>query len=71
MLLAFLDVSRKYIFGDGEGKFRVSEIGFGGRALRSVCGFEVWRSRARRLKITSSCISNGDVLIRHLNVVAS
>ena len=71
MLLALLAMSRKDIFVDGEGKLRVSEIGFGGRSLRSGCGFEVRRSRARRLKISSSCISNGDMLIRHMTVAAS
>ena len=71
MLLALLDMSKKDIFGDGEGKLRVSGIGFGGRYLRSGCGFEVWRSRVKRLQIYSSCISSGDVLIRHLTVADS
>ena len=69
--MALLDISSKDFFGSEEGKFGVSGLGFGGRSLggRFGMGFKV--DRARRLKIYYSCLSNGDVLMRHLTVAPS
>ena len=71
MLLDLLDISIKYVFGGGEGKLGVSGLGFRGIYLGVRVGFEVQVDRARRLKIYSSCLSSGDVLIRHLTVAPS
>ena len=70
MFSDLLDMSRKDIFGGGEGTLGVSGIGFGGRYLGYRSGFEVWGARARRLKIYSYFLLSGDVLIRHLTVAS-
>ena len=46
-------------------------LDFKGRYLRAREGSGVWGERARILRISSSCLSSGDVLMRHLTVAAS
>ena len=66
--LALLDMSRKEIFGEKEGRLGVSDIGLGDRSLGyggggGGLGFGVWGERARRLRISSYFPLSGDVLI--------
>ena len=71
MFLPLLDMSSEDFFGGEEETLGLSGLVFGGRALGDRVGFEVQVDRARRLKIYSSCLSSGDVLIRHLTVAPS
>ena len=70
MSLALLDMSRKDIFGGGEGSLGVPRLGFGGRALGARGVSEDRGARERRLRIYYSCLLSGDVFIKHLTVAA-
>ena len=47
------------------------DLGLGGEALGAGGESGFRGDRERRLSISSSCISSGDVFIRHLTVAAS
>ena len=71
MFLELLVMSKKEIWGGFLIGLGVLELAFERRALGDRGGSGVWGERARRLRISYSCPSSGDVLIRHLAVAAS